>query len=59
MKWHWNVEVKRIIIADRRHEEHHDQNRVIFQSNLRLDGAEFRGKDEAMKSNEEELKESY
>jgi hypothetical protein len=57
VKWHWNVEVERVIIANTRHEKHHHQNAVISEADFGSDGAELCGENEAMKGDEEKLKE--
>lgn len=57
MKWHWDIKVECVIIANTRHEKHHHQNAVVFEANFRLDGAKLCGENEAMKGDEDKLQE--
>lgn len=57
MKWHRNIEVEGVIVANTRHEEHRDENSVVAETDFGLDGAELSGEYEAMQGDEEELQE--
>ena len=57
VKWHRNIKIKSVVVADTWHKKHRDQYSVIFQSNLWFDSSELCREDEAMNGDEEELRE--
>jgi hypothetical protein len=59
VKWHWYVEIERVVVANTRHEKHNNQNSVVFEANFRLDSAKLGSKNEAMDGDEEKLEECY